>query len=220
MGILADIETNIISSDVYLLRNRIFEKMWYDYTCVYSCSNIIPYMYSHNMSWIFMGIKSRLDNLCIYDLYKNFNFSMEELKMFCDFNINDGIKEVRNINSYCDSVCIIGNTRHNTLRRKPIFFVFKSSYNNTMKYIETGKLKIDIECDYLPISLSTDMYDIINGTSMFYDMLPDILNMEVSMNSIDRIIDDMHACIMEQKLTFSNDFYEDLKKFILSKLNN
>ena len=225
MGILSDIDTNIIGSDVYLLRNRIFEKAWADYACVYSGETYNKYynkymydIYSSNFSWIFIALKNRLENLTICDLYNNFNFSMNDLKMFCDIKINDAVMEFIDA-GYSDTAVIIGHTTHNTIRRKPVFFVFDASYNNAIKYIETGKLKTDIYCDYLPSRLSVDMHDVINGTSMLYNMLPDILNMEVSMDHIDTIINNMNRAIMKQRIIFSKNFYEDLQKFIMTKLN-
>ena len=222
MGILTDIDTNIIGSDVYLLKNRIFEKAWADYGGVYfndTYKNMSMYStYARYFSWIYMSLKNSLENLTICDLYDNFNFSMDELKIFCDIKINDAVKEFIDA-GYSDTAVIIGHTMHNTIRRKPVFFIFDASYNNAIKYIETGKFKIDIYCDYLPTRLSVDMHDVINGTSMLYNMLPDILNMEVSMNSIDTVINNMNRAIMKQRIIFNKNFYEDLQKFIMAKLN-
>ena len=228
MGVLSNIDTNINNSDGFVLRRMLFDKVFNDSLHLvfngkewvgklYEIRKHMPTVY---MNALFIRGSDLLEQLTIYDLYHDFNWSKDMIMSFCNPNENEYIKDY---SDHSANFCTIGNivsTYDSNYYKRSIDVTFDSFNDKALSYINNGHLSISVNCS--GSSFNTDLFDIVHGTCSNFSTITHLAGKdeEIIIYETDAIVRNIEKLALSCKLKFKSKFFDEYKEYIKELINN
>lgn len=237
MSVLGDVDFNIVQNDIFVLKRKLFNKIYEDVKNMINSSScrpldtlLYPLQYNHT---IFTKCLNMAKNITMYDLYSYFGFSKNDIVQFCNSDINDIIESgssqsvvdgmVSKMNHGYDNMVTIGHTDVETdddVLGDLIYACFKTTKELTLNYLKTGDMPISIY--YVNGQFNTNVKDIVDGTCPYFKGIKNVVkyNNMLELYSVEKIVKLIEKNVLCYNVAFNEKFTVELKEFLKEHQNN